>query len=160
MINSYHKLKSLKTLLIDDDPFIRDSMEMAFSQKGYPLRVVNTAEDGLRALEQEAFDIIISDYKLPGMNGLDFFRQVISKNPHKHKGFDLRRRKSRCRCDRLFYRHQRLSPQTLHPRCSLGHSGHACGEAQSRRSASDRIAETSPVAARVKLAGSEVPIEP
>jgi len=85
MINSYHKLKSLKTLLIDDDPFIRDSMEMAFSQKGYPLRVVNTAEDGLRALEQEAFDIIISDYKLPGMNGLDFFRQVISKNPHNIK---------------------------------------------------------------------------
>jgi len=55
-------------------------MELAFTQKGYPLRVVNTAEEGLRALEQEAFDIIISDYRLPGINGLEFFRQAISRN--------------------------------------------------------------------------------
>ena len=80
MTNSYHKLKSLKTLLIDDDPFIRNSMELAFGQKGFPLRVVKTGEEGLRVLDQEAFDIVISDYRLPGMNGLDFFRQVISKN--------------------------------------------------------------------------------
>ncbi len=82
MINTYHNLKYLKTLLIDDDRFVRHSMELAFTQKGYPLRVVNTAEEGLRALEQEAFDIIISDYRLPGMNGLDYLRQVISRNPN------------------------------------------------------------------------------
>ena len=81
MTSSYHKLKSLETLLIDDDPFIRNSMQLAFSQKGYPLRVVNTAEEALRAFEQEAFDIIISDYRPPGMNGLDFFRQIIRKHP-------------------------------------------------------------------------------
>ncbi len=82
MINTYQKLKYLKTLLIDDDRFVRNSMELAFTQKGYPLRVVKTAEEGLRALEQEAFDIIISDYRLPGMNGLEFFRQAISSNPN------------------------------------------------------------------------------
>jgi DNA-binding response OmpR family regulator len=76
---TYQKLKTLKTLLIDDDPFIRNSMELAFCQKNYPLRVVDSAEEGLRALERVAFDIIICDYHLPGMNGLDFFRQVISR---------------------------------------------------------------------------------
>ena len=82
MMSRYYKLKYLKTLLIDDDPFIRNSMELAFTQKGFPLRVVNTAEEGLRALRQEAFDIIVSDYKLPGMHGLDFFRKVIGRTPN------------------------------------------------------------------------------
>ena len=77
---TYSKLKSIKTLLIDDDPFVRNSMELAFYQKGYPIRIVDSAEEGLIAVEQESFDIIISDYHLPGINGLDFFRQVISRN--------------------------------------------------------------------------------
>jgi DNA-binding response OmpR family regulator len=77
---TYSKLKSVKTLLIDDDPFVRNSMELAFSQKGYPLRIVDSAEEGLIAVENETFDIIICDYHLPGINGLDFFRQVISRN--------------------------------------------------------------------------------
>jgi DNA-binding response OmpR family regulator len=77
---TYSKLKSTKTLLIDDDPFVRNSMELAFNQKGYPIRIVDSAEEGLNVIEQEAFDIIISDYHLPGINGLDFFRQVISRN--------------------------------------------------------------------------------
>ena len=76
---TYSKLKSVKTLLIDDDPFVRNSMELAFSQKGYPLRIVDSAEEGLIAIEEETFDIIISDYHLPGIHGLDFFRQVISR---------------------------------------------------------------------------------
>ena len=81
MITSYVKLKHFKTLLIDDDPFIRHSMELAFAQKGYPLRTVHSAEEGLAVLEQQAFDIVICDFRLPGMNGLDFFRRVVSGNP-------------------------------------------------------------------------------
>jgi len=66
----------MKTLLIDDDELIRDSFRLAFSQKGCFLMAVETAEEGLCVLQNNKFDIIISDFTLPGMNGIDFFRQA------------------------------------------------------------------------------------
>ena len=75
-MNLFNKIKTFKTLLVDDDEFIRDALKIAFSAKGCALRVAETAEEGLEAIEQEQFDIIISDYRLPGINGLDFLKQA------------------------------------------------------------------------------------
>jgi len=75
------KLKTLKTLLVDDDPFIRDAMKLAFKQKQIPLCTADTAEEGLKAMHAERFDIIISDFKLPGISGLTFLKQVVASQP-------------------------------------------------------------------------------
>ena len=76
-----HFTKDFRRLLIDDNEFIRNSMEIAFRQKGYPLRTAKTAEEGLEKMAVENFDIIISDFKLSGMNGMDFFKITgMSKN--------------------------------------------------------------------------------
>jgi two-component system C4-dicarboxylate transport response regulator DctD len=69
-------LKQLKILLIDDDEIIRNSMQLAFQQKGFQLQTAGTAEDGLRLLARIRYDIIISDLRLPGMSGLEFLKQV------------------------------------------------------------------------------------
>jgi len=73
-MNSFDELKKIKTLLVDDDELIRDSLKIAFSAKGCWMRVAETAEEGLEANKEEQFDIIISDFRLPGMNGLDFLK--------------------------------------------------------------------------------------
>ena len=75
-MDPFSKIKKMKTLLIDDDELIRDSFRLAFSQKGCFLMAVETAEEGLRVLQNNQFDIIISDFILPGMNGIDFFKQA------------------------------------------------------------------------------------
>jgi DNA-binding NtrC family response regulator len=80
-MNSFNELKKLKTLLVDDDELIRDSLEIAFTTKGCAMRVAETAEEGLGAIEEEQFDIIISDYRLPGMNGLDFMKRAAVAQP-------------------------------------------------------------------------------
>jgi len=80
-MNSFNDLKKLKTLLVDDDELIRDSLKMAFSAKGCAMRVAETAEEGLEAIEEEQFDIIISDFRLPGMNGLDFIKRAAFSQP-------------------------------------------------------------------------------
>ena len=80
-MNLFNKLKKLKTLLVDDDEFIRDSLKIAFRAKDCAMRVAETAEEGLEAIREEKFDIIISDYRLPGMNGLDFIRQTAFIQP-------------------------------------------------------------------------------
>ena len=78
---THSNLKYLKTLLIDDNEFIRNSMEIAFRQKGYPLRTAATAEEGLEKMAVENFDIVISDYRLPGINGLTFLKHAGGARP-------------------------------------------------------------------------------
>ena len=78
---THPNLKNLKTLLIDDNEFIRNSMEIAFRQKGYPLRTAATAEEGLEKMAVENFDIIISDFRLPGINGLTFLKHAGGARP-------------------------------------------------------------------------------
>ncbi len=45
------------------------------------LKTFETAEEGLQALERERFDIIISDFQLPGINGVEFFKRVMVTHP-------------------------------------------------------------------------------
>jgi DNA-binding NtrC family response regulator len=80
-MNPFNELKQVKTLLVDDDELIRDSLKIAFANKGCSMRVAETAEEGLQAIKEEQFDIIISDFRLPGMNGLDFLKLATRTHP-------------------------------------------------------------------------------
>ena len=72
----FTKLKSMKILLIDDDEWIRDSLKLFFESEGCQIIALETAEEGLKALQCESYDIIITDYKLPGIDGLTFLEQI------------------------------------------------------------------------------------
>jgi DNA-binding NtrC family response regulator len=72
----------MKTLLVDDNELIRDALSLAFMNKGCFLQALETAEEGLRTLEKESFNIIISDLKLPGIDGLEFLRQANVYQPN------------------------------------------------------------------------------
>ena len=80
-MNAFDELKNVKTLLVDDDEFIRNSLELAFKTKGCALRVADSAEAGLQAIKDEQFDIIISDLRLPGINGLEFLKLASVAQP-------------------------------------------------------------------------------
>ncbi len=71
-MNLFNKLRQMKILLIDDDEWIRDSLRMFFDAESCHLTALETAEEAIEALKKQDFDIIITDYKLPGMDGLDF----------------------------------------------------------------------------------------
>lgn len=81
IMNPFDELKRVRTLLVDDDEFIRNSLELAFKTKGCCLQVAETAEKGLQAIKEQQFDIIISDLRLPGMNGLDFLKLTTVTHP-------------------------------------------------------------------------------
>ena len=76
------KLKDLKILLIDDDEFIRDSMSLFFQCEGYHFTALENAEEGIEALKKENYDIIFTDYMLPGINGLEFLKWVKGSHPN------------------------------------------------------------------------------
>lgn len=76
-----NKLKGLKILLVDDDEFIRDSLSLFFHSEGYSFTALDSAEKGIEALKTESYDIIFSDYMLPGINGLEFLKRVKESCP-------------------------------------------------------------------------------
>ena len=78
----FDRIKNMKILLVDDDEWIRDSLSLFFEAEGCNLLTFKTAEEGMEAVKQQAYDIVISDYKLPGMDGLEFLRQVKEKQPN------------------------------------------------------------------------------
>lgn len=77
----FKKMEKMRTLLIDDDELIRDSLSMTFKAKACHLLAVETAEAGLQTLQENSFDIIICDYRLPGIDGLGFFKEIKESHP-------------------------------------------------------------------------------
>ena len=73
--------KNLRVLVVEDDRLTRKILESFFAAFDM---VVEMAEDGLQGLEkfrQGEFDIIISDYNMPKMNGLEMFRIIREEAP-------------------------------------------------------------------------------
>ena len=75
----------MKILLIDDDEWIRDSLRLFFESEGCHLTTLETAEEGMESLKSHNYDIIVTDYRLPGMGGLEFLKQIRDTRPHAMK---------------------------------------------------------------------------
>jgi DNA-binding NtrC family response regulator len=80
-VDLFGKLKEKKMLLIDDDEWIRDSLSLFFEGEGCHLVAVETAEEGMEELRKQNYDIIIVDYRLPGMDGLEFLERIKDSHP-------------------------------------------------------------------------------
>lgn len=72
----FSKLRDMKILIIDDDEWIRDSLRIFFEAEDCHVVVLETAEEGLAELKYQAYDLIIVDYKLPGLDGIEFFKRT------------------------------------------------------------------------------------
>jgi DNA-binding NtrC family response regulator len=72
----------MKIMLIDDDEWIRDSLGLYFEDEGCQLLALETAEEGIEALKGQNYDIIMVDYRLPGMDGLEFLKRIQKTQPN------------------------------------------------------------------------------
>jgi CheY-like chemotaxis protein len=66
-------MRESQILIIEDDAYVQDAFELTLQSLGLKAVVVSTAEEALEAVQHDSFDVIISDYRLPGMDGLQFF---------------------------------------------------------------------------------------
>ncbi|RMD78426.1 MAG: response regulator [Gammaproteobacteria bacterium] len=68
-------------LLVDDEPNILAALRRLFRRDGYRLLTASGGAEALRLLEQEAVDLIISDMRMPGMDGAALLEQVAARWP-------------------------------------------------------------------------------
>lgn len=79
--------KNVRILLVEDDDNLGALLKDEIECMGCTARHVNSAEDALVALAEDAPDIVVSDLRLPGMNGLELLQKVIADNPELHPDF-------------------------------------------------------------------------
>jgi len=68
-------------LIVDDDDQLRMSFERLLTEEGYEVRTAPSGEMGLQVLAESPLDLVILDMRLPGMNGLEVFQKVHSREP-------------------------------------------------------------------------------
>lgn len=67
-------------LVVDDEPNIVVSLEFLMKEAGYDVRVAHNGDEGLRAIEDRAPDVVLLDVMMPKRNGYDLC-QTIRANP-------------------------------------------------------------------------------
>ena len=70
-----------QVLVIDDDAVIGRSFDRVLSEKGYEVSTALNGEDALHAMEGKEFDVVFTDIKMPGMNGLEVAERIKEKCP-------------------------------------------------------------------------------
>ena len=65
-----------KILIIDDDPTLRLIAEKKLSQQGYQVLTVETGEEGIQCVLEHIPDLLLLDYELPDMTGVEVCRQL------------------------------------------------------------------------------------
>lgn len=66
----------MSLLLVEDDPMVRRSLQLALSRHGYHVEVAATGDEGLTAFHQHHPDLIVLDLMLPGIDGFEVCRQL------------------------------------------------------------------------------------
>jgi len=81
MSSADNKETSAHILIIDDEPVIRELLFDVLSRKGYR---VDTAEDGAKGLERaesRKYDIVFTDMRMPGLNGVEVYKKLKAISP-------------------------------------------------------------------------------
>jgi DNA-binding NtrC family response regulator len=70
----------ISILVVDDEESVRDSLYNWFIEDGYEVDSAANAKEALQKIENENFDIILTDIKMPGMDGLEMHRRIKAIN--------------------------------------------------------------------------------
>jgi len=71
-----------RLLCVDDEPYILKSLQRSFRNDGYELLFAGSGAEALAIFEQVTpIQVVLSDFKMPGMNGLDLIRLVKAVRP-------------------------------------------------------------------------------
>ena len=71
----------LQVLVIDDDAVVGRSFDRVLSDKGYEVSTALSGEEALETMENSKFDVVFTDIKMPGMDGLEVTERIKARCP-------------------------------------------------------------------------------
>jgi len=73
--------KDFRVLVVDDELIVRDSIKEWLEDVGFGVETAASGLEALERLEQDAFDLMLVDIKMPGMDGVEVLRQALEGLP-------------------------------------------------------------------------------
>ncbi|MFO7167020.1 MAG: response regulator [Chloroflexota bacterium] len=73
--------QSLRLLVVEDDPIVRDFCERLLRMKGYQVRVAENGRVALERLREARVDLLLTDLQMPEMGGIQLLREVQQRYP-------------------------------------------------------------------------------
>ena len=70
-----------KLLIVDDERMILELASMVLSSKGFNVYVADNASDSYELIEQEQPALVLLDYMMPKVNGLDALKEIRQRFP-------------------------------------------------------------------------------
>ena len=70
-----------QVLVIDDDAVVGHSFERVLTDKGYEVDTALSGEEGLKDMDNTDYDVIFTDIKMPGMDGIEVAERIKAKCP-------------------------------------------------------------------------------
>lgn len=70
-----------KILIVDDEAPLREMLRDAFENEGYEVVTASGGKEALQVLRENTVRVIISDLKMPGMDGLELCRRIKGQYP-------------------------------------------------------------------------------
>jgi DNA-binding NtrC family response regulator len=71
----------IRILVVDDDPSLRNMMNIVLKKEGFDVTCVENARIALSTLKDQSFELIISDIKMPDISGIELLKKVKSLDP-------------------------------------------------------------------------------
>lgn len=68
-------------LVVDDEPAIRENLEVLLSEANYKVALADSGVDGLKKLESDLFDLVLLDVMMPDKNGLEVLEEMHHSSP-------------------------------------------------------------------------------
>ena len=68
--------QNISILVIDDGPAVGDALKLVLEARGYEVVLVDKGREGIRQARQRRFTIIIVDFSLPDISGLEVFKAI------------------------------------------------------------------------------------
>jgi DNA-binding NtrC family response regulator len=75
------KRESSSILVVDDDPALLQSLKEILEAEGCEVTTAADGESGLRCLKEQAFDLVLSDLALPGLDGMELLKYLRREAP-------------------------------------------------------------------------------
>jgi len=72
-----------KVLIVDDDEMVRLTVRTMLQHAGYQVEEASDGNEGLRALQQNEYDLIITDIIMPDCEGIEFIRGALEGHPNR-----------------------------------------------------------------------------
>jgi DNA-binding NtrC family response regulator len=68
-------------LILDDEPIVSKRLKPSLEKQGYEVETYTNSTEALKRTRERAFDIVITDLKMEGLDGMQFLTEVKKKSP-------------------------------------------------------------------------------